>query len=315
MNRFRRIWNQNTKKILLILFIILIIFIVIQILNYFAKVSEEEQRQERENELQEYVGHQSEQSITSGGTVEKHVDEQVESTIEEFIHFCNEGDTQKAYEMLSNDCKEELYPTLENFTNTYYRRNFNTKKLFSMQSWVVSSLTYKVTLHEDILSTGRVEDSVIEDYYTIVQEDGNWKLNIAGFIQKQDLNQVVQNVGITIQLINKKTYMEYEEYQINVRNETGKTILLDSMETSSGIYLLGSTGAQYSVYTSELEETKLRVQNNDSNILSLKFGKEYNTNRAVESIHFTDIILDAESYQQTTNPSTYEERMNIEIML
>ena len=315
MNRFRRIWNQNTKKILLILFIILIIFIVIQILNYFAKVSEEEQRQERENELQEYVGHQSEQSITSGGTVDKHVDEQVESTIEEFIHFCNEGDTQKAYEMLSNDCKEELYPTLENFTNTYYRRNFNTKKLFSMQSWVVSSLTYKVTLHEDILSTGRVEDSVIEDYYTIVQEDGNWKLNIAGFIQKQDLNQVVQNVGITIQLINKKTYMEYEEYQINVRNETGKTILLDSMETSSGIYLLGSTGAQYSVYTSELEETKLRVQNNDSNILSLKFGKEYNTNRAVESIHFTDIILDAESYQQTTNPSTYEERMNIEIML
>lgn len=315
MNRFRRIWNQNTKKILLILFIILIIFIVIQILNYFAKVSEEEQRQERENELQEYVGHQSEQSITSGGTVEKHVDEQVESTIEEFIHFCNEGDTQKAYEMLSNDCKEELYPTLENFTNTYYRRNFNTKKLFSMQSWVVSSLTYKVTLHEDILSTGRVEDSVIEDYYTIVQEDGNWKLNIAGFIQKQDLNQVVQNVGITIQLINKKTYMEYEEYQINVRNETGKTIFLDSMETSSGIYLLGSTGAQYSVYTSELEETKLRVQNNDSNILSLKFGKEYNTNRAVESIHFTDIILDAESYQQTTNPSTYEERMNIEIML
>lgn len=315
MNRFRRIWNQNTKKILLILFIILIIFIVIQILNYFAKVSEEEQRQERENELQEYVGHQSEQSITSGGTVDKHVDEQVESTIEEFIHFCNEGDTQKAYEMLSNDCKEELYPTLENFTNTYYRRNFNTKKLFSMQSWVVSSLTYKVTLHEDILSTGRVEDSVIEDYYTIVQEDGNWKLNIAGFIQKQDLNQVVQNVGITIQLINKKTYMEYEEYQINVRNETGKTIFLDSMETSSGIYLLGSTGAQYSVYTSELEETKLRVQNNDSNILSLKFGKEYNTNRAVESIHFTDIILDAESYQQTTNPSTYEERMNIEIML
>lgn len=315
MNRFRRIWNQNTKKILLILFIILIIFIVIQILNYFAKVSEGEQRQERENELQEYVGHQSEQSITSGGTVEKHVDEQVESTIEEFIHFCNEGDTQKAYEMLSNDCKEELYPTLENFTNTYYRRNFNTKKLFSMQSWVVSSLTYKVTLHEDILSTGRVEDSVIEDYYTIVQEDGNWKLNIAGFIQKQDLNQVVQNAEITIQLLNKKTYMEYEEYQINVRNETGKTILLDSMETSSGIYLLGSTGAQYSVYTSELEETKLRVQNNDSNILSLKFGKEYNTNRAVESIHFTDIILDAESYQQTTNPSTYEERMNIEIML
>ncbi len=315
MNRFRRIWNQNTKKILLILFIILIIFIVIQILNYFAKVSEGEQRQERENELQEYVGHQSEQSITSGGTVEKHVDEQVESTIEEFIHFCNEGDTQKAYEMLSNDCKEELYPTLENFTNTYYRRNFNTKKLFSMQSWVVSSLTYKVTLHEDILSTGRVEDSVIEDYYTIVQEDGNWKLNIAGFIQKQDLNQVVQNAGITIQLLNKKTYMEYEEYQINVRNETGKTILLDSMETSSGIYLLGSTGAQYSVYTSELEETKLRVQNNDSNILSLKFSKEYNTNRAVESINFTDIILDAESYQQTTNPSTYEERMNIEITL
>lgn len=315
MNRFRRIWNQNTKKILLILFIILIIFIVIQILNYFAKVSEGEQRQERENELQEYVGHQSEQSITSGGTVEKHVDEQVESTIEEFIHFCNEGDTQKAYEMLSNDCREELYPSLENFTNTYYRRNFNTKKLFSMQSWVVSSLTYKVTLHEDILSTGRVEDSVIEDYYTIVQEDGSWKLNIAGFIQKQELNQAVQNAGITIQILNKKTYMEYEEYQISVRNETGKTILLDSMETSSGIYLLGSTGAQYSVYTSELEETKLRVQNNDSNILSLKFGKEYNTNRAVESIHFTDIILDAESYQQTTNPSTYEERMNIEIML
>lgn len=315
MNRFRRIWNQNTKKILAILFVILIIFIVIQILNYFAKVSEEEQRQERENELQEYVGHQSEQSITSGGTVEQYVDEQVENTIKEFIDFCNAGDTQKAYEMLSNDCREELYPSLESFTNTYYRRNFNTKKLFSMQSWVISSLTYKVTLHEDILSTGMVEDSVIEDYYTIVQEDGGWKLNIAGFIQKQDLNQVVQNAGITMQVLNKKTYMEYEEYQISVRNETGKTILLDSMETSSGIYLLGSTGAQYSVYTSELEETKLRVQNNDSNILSLKFSKEYNTNRAVESINFTDIILDAESYQQTANPSTYEERMNIEIML
>lgn len=315
MHRFRRFWNQNTKKILLILLVILIIFIIIQILDYFASMSKNEKRQERENALKEYVGHQSEQSITSEGSVEKYVNEQVEGIIKEFIEFCNTGKVQEAYEMLSDDCKEELYPTIKNFIDDYYRINFSTKKLFSMQSWVVSSLTYKVSLYEDILSTGKMEDIVVEDYYTIVQTGNEWKLNIAGFVQKQKLEQVVQNEGITIQLLSKKTYMEYEEYQINIRNESGKTILLDGMESSNGIYLLGSTGAKYSVYISELEESKLRIENMNSNIIFLKFSKEYNTNRPSMSINFTNIILDEEVYSQTINKADYKEKISIEISL
>ena len=122
MNRFIRYFNQNTKSILKVIGIIVFIIIIIQLLNSMAKVSVEEQRKQAiNNEIASTNQNTSSysKSIISDQEIEEDTYKEHSNIIENFINYCNNGDVQNAYNLLSNDCKEEMFPTLEYFKNNY----------------------------------------------------------------------------------------------------------------------------------------------------------------------------------------------------
>lgn len=239
------------------------------------------------------------------------VKEKKELIIDQFIRYCNAKEIEKAYSLLSQQCKEELYPTLKVFEENYYKVNFSTTKLYSKEFF--RSNTYKVKLYDDVMKTGAINTKHIEDYYTMIKENDENKLNISNYIETKESNKRIKNENLEMRIIKRQIYKEYEQYKIEITNLTNKTIALDSRESTKNMYIEGNKDVRYYSLLHEIITDNLIVRPNAKIILNIKYNKEYNSNNTVKYLVFSDIILDYEEYLNVKNKSEYKNRLNISI--
>lgn len=161
MNRFTRMYNKNRQVIWIMVLIVVGIIALIQILNNFA--SEKKANNQGNNNL---ITSDKNYSVITGQQIEK----DVYTIIDEFVDYCNNQQIENAYALLSKECKELLYPTVNEFYENYYSRIFTSKKTHIYQAWIADGnyYTYKVDFVDDILATGSASTKSITDYYTIV---------------------------------------------------------------------------------------------------------------------------------------------------
>lgn len=315
MYKIIRIFNQNRRQILIAILAIVFVIGILQILNSVAKKANEQKLQNlltASNEINTSTYNPS-YSVISGETVKKEVNEKVATIIDEFIKRCNGGKVEEAYNMLSINCKKEVYPTLNDF-ELYYKRNFKTKKDYTIQLWIANSLTYKVELIQDALSTGKIDSTgVLQDFYTITKENGEEKLNISEYIGKVEIGKSITSKGITITANYKNIFKDYEIYNITVENKSENNILLDSLESTKNVYLNGSEGATYSAYLYEISDNNFEINKNYKKTLNIKFNKQYTSKANIKSIVFSDIVLNSIEYKNSKNKREYTNRTNIQI--
>jgi len=79
------------------------------------------------------------------------------------------------------------------------------------------------------------------------------------------------------------------------------------------MYLEDVGKLHYNAYNHELvtEELRIRAIKN----ISIKFNKKYTTQREIEKIVFSDIVLDYDNYISYTNKAEFQNRTKIEIEL
>lgn len=311
MNKFIRLYNQNRVFIWITIIAIIFIIIAIQILNDLAL----ENIKNKNKILNSNIVNKEEIKDNLDIDIiidDEEVKEEKELIIDQFIRYCHAKEIEKAYSLLSNDCKEELFPTLDDFKEKYYYKLFNTKKLYSKE--VFYNNTYKVKYYDDMLATGKINDEVIEDYYTIQKENNETKLNISNFIYKMDLNRQKTINNLKIKVLEKQVYTEYEEYKLEVTNLTDKKILLDSKEKTKTMYLLGDKDVKLYCLSHEISIDELTIEAKSSKIIRLKFNKGYNVkSNTQEEINLTDIIYDYEEYKSLDKKSEYKNRGSITI--
>lgn len=163
MNKLIRLYNQNRFIFWLIIIIIALIFIVLQTLNSLVKQGNEDRKSEmlqnainQANTMQNQTIQNKVQGEKSISTGEKVVNAKSnEELIKEFVKCCNEGKIENAYNMLTQECKEALYPSLERFKNVYVDRIFYITRLYGLENWysTVNYDTYYVKYTENILES------------------------------------------------------------------------------------------------------------------------------------------------------------------
>lgn len=311
MNNIIRFWNQNRKGIIAGIIVIVLLIAFTQLLNKVAEDELKEQRNKQELEEKEDL---PTKSIIGGETVKKDITKSNVEIIESFIEKCNSGDVTAAYQMLTDECKEAVYTTEENFKNGYYNVIFKSKKIANIENFMSSGkrYTYRVTLNEDILSTGKVSDlSSYQDYITVDENSENGKLNIKSFIYKKEINEEKEVDGIKITVVSQEVYKENEKYNIKVENNTEKRILIDTRKTSKTLYLVGNNNVKYNSNISELASVLLEIPANFYRTYEIKFNKIYSTGIRTKGIVFSDIVPDYEKYKET--PDEVKERITIGI--
>ena len=320
MHNLRRFYYQNKEKIWKIILFIVFCFALLQFANYLAKINNEKKRNQEAllNEQNKtntsitvkdtYVA--SNKSAVDGSEISEEEISEVETLINKFVSHCNKGEIEDSYNLLSDECKKELYPSIEQFYNKYVKNNFpeGNKKITRIENWKEN--IYKIDMSEDVLKTGNINAKSIQDYITIVYQKGENKLNINSLVDVKDIKKTVSEQGVEITVIDKKIYMDYEKYAFKIKNNTEKTILLDNLESTKTIYLIDENGNKYYAYTHEIIEQLLKVNKDFNTQIDIKFYKKYDSKNDIREIVFSNIILD---YKDFSNEET--EKINFIISL
>ena len=67
--------------------------------------------------------------MVSGGVVSESKQNTYGNLIDEFFTYCINKEPEKAYDLLSSDCKKVLYPSEKIFETLYYNEKFNGNKM------------------------------------------------------------------------------------------------------------------------------------------------------------------------------------------
>ena len=303
-NKWIGFYNQNRYLVWIVIITIFAILVLIHLLDSFVA-----KRNEASNNIANTISISAEETIKEASSYTVYSGEKADTSITEviylFINCCNDGNVEEAYNLLSDECKEIIYPSVESFTDSYYNRIFNSKKSFKVQSLISSQgkYTYQVFFSEDIMATGKASSKSIIDYYTVTKENDNYKLCINKLIGREDINVSKTINSIDVNIIDKTVYKDYEIYTIKVTNNKTNDIKLDNLQGTRNIYLQDINKNEYIWFSHEYVDEDITVNRGTSRIIELKFNKEYKPTLGVQYMVFSNIVLD--------NINTFELRIEM----
>lgn len=302
LRKLRILYHNNKTKIWLILGIIIFVYIIIRMFNAQIKKENEEKINNGTNQnfqVTTYLPSSQTSVMTNSSTTKENVKKDTE-IIKNFIDFCNDNNIEEAYNLLSQQCKDELYKNINDFYNKYYKNIFNEKRSYNIENWASSkNITYKVKYLNDIMSSGTVNDEYIEEYITVVTENNEKKLNINQFIGKEELNLKRETDNLNITVVNKYVYYDYEEYEIIFENNTDKNIILDTKENTESVYIEDTKDVKYTWFGNEVPNSYLNLNSGESKRLRLKFNEIYTGKKTDSTIYLTDVNIDGQEEKAT----------------
>lgn len=303
-----RFYNQNRKKIFKIILIIVLIIGLIQLFNYFAKISSKNKykKEEKSNNTEEYKQLNSDKSLVSGENITNKKTQKDLNIINEFIEYCNNKNIDLAYNLLTEECKEVMFPTVQDFYNIYYLDIFNNgNKTYTVDNW--NGNVYQIRYSEDILASGNLQtENIKQDYITVQKYNDETRLNINNYIERKNVNKLTEYKDVKIKVKSIDVYMDYEIYNLNVENNSQNTILLDTSDDVQSIYLLDGKNMKYEFYGNEIVKNKLIVKSKFANDLSIKFNCSYSSNRKIKNLVFSKLVLNYDEYQQVQDKNEFE---------
>lgn len=234
-------------------------------------------------------------------------------TINKFLDYCNNGDIEKAYDLISDECKANIYSNIQIFKQSYYNQVFNKKREYNLQSWISNNkyTVYKIRYTTNILASGSYdENDVYQDYITLIKDSEKEKISIGSYIYKEDMNITSKTNEIEANVICKNIYLDYEEYKIKVKNNTENIILLDTLQDNT-LKLNATTGDVFSVYINNLFIQDLLINPGETKTVTIKFRKSCSSTRKSSYINFKNIIRNYEEYKK--DEENYKDTFNANI--
>ena len=306
-------FQDNRKKIIILITTgALIVFFIKAINNYTAK-QRVNSSSNNTTAISKSVGVSngikiknttSKDGVTSKNNIE--IDEKsinsANNVIEAFLFYCKNNQVDKAYNLLSDDCKEVLYPTQSDFYNNYYKSKITGMKDYSYTGYGDDSNTCKLVIKNNTLATGKASDGEdIVDYITVVYINNAYRLNIGGFVKKESLNVKKSDSYLTMNVKERLIFMEYEEYTIDIQNTTLVNVDMCNASDDKGIYLLDKGLNKYYLKNDEYTQNDLSINYKSNKTMKLKFNRKYiKDNKEVKLIVFPKVNLTNREYYDNT---------------
>ena len=303
MYKFIHWYNQNKKIFWKIVGIIVTIIVVIQLMNGVVNRKNQITQQNttiiKENTTKDNLNQNTlkdDQSVLTGSSISENQKDKLD-VLDQFVEYCNNGQIDEAYDLISDDCKKEMFTSKEDFERIYYNKIFSGEsKNISVENWVRN--IYKVKFTQDALSTGIYNaGDAIQDYITIIEEDeDNVKLSINGYIGKEEINQSKEAFDVKIDVVNRHQYMDYEIYEFEVTNNSKNTIILNDIENTDTIYLEDKNDIKYYAYMHELSSADMRVFPGETKKVVIKYYSKYSSSKKITKFVFSEIALGGNEY-------------------
>lgn len=306
-------YRRNKEKIELLIKVLIVVLFVVFIMSFIFKNSSNKETNINEDISQ--TTYKPKETIISGSNIKEERYEEDSNIVKLFVEYCNNGKVQEAYNLLTDECKEILYPTLDKFKQKYCDRYFSEKREYSLQSWVNNGIytTYQMRITNDILSTGIYQDGeAYQDYITIVNNGESEKININGYVGRNQIYKTTELEEINIVAERVDIYAEYEEYTIEVTNNTNNIIMLDSMQNPAyTLRILSDGDKNYAVRLNSINYSKFLVNPGETKKIRMEFSKKYGNSSASKQIVFSKVVKNYNEF--INNKSEYNDFMEIKV--
>ena len=228
--KIRNFIKDNKKKLIIIFLVWLLIFMI----NFLLSIQKEEIVLNTT-----YTPSESVLDATSVVPEEDHL--AITDMIDTYINYCNNGEYENAYKMLSANCKEEAFNSDINKFTEYIKSIFTEKKRYSVQNYsnYENTYVYNVKIFNDILASGLTEEeyAYYEEKFAMVKEGDEIKLNVGDFIDKVELKRVVEDDYSKIRILSKAIFYDHEEYLVKITNKTDYTMVISSVYEGNEVLL------------------------------------------------------------------------------
>ena len=316
MHNLIRLYNQNRRKFWIIVFSVGLIvmfwwrFIYYLDSNKSSTIVPKEKSQINSNELNT-ISLDSEKSAITGKKAP--IKQDKIDLIDLFYTYCNSGKVQEAYNLISNDCKEEMYSDIKAFQEAFYNPIFgNGRRNITIENWTGD--IFMVTLNEDFLATGKYStENTLQDYVTVTKDkEENLKLNINSYVGRTAYEKTSVAKDLEIKLLRKDTYMDYETYTFEIKNNSSYTALLGNIQDEENVsYLLDKNNLKYQAYVHELSEPQIEVLGKQIKTIKIKYFSEYRSTKQIKALVFPKVYLKYELYNNFENKNNYTDYANI----
>lgn len=284
----RKFYTDNARTIWTIILGAIAIVLILKTLNGQAKkdIQQEETARQANIELSQLIEKETRKKL-----ITREKDVYCKGIIKEFFNFCENGEVESAYDMISTECKNLIMPSLNDFETKYYDKIFNKKKMYKTEFYIETydeNYVYRIDYEDDILSEGRVnEDSKITDYITLVKENGKEKINVLGFIEKKSIEKEYASDEVKVIIHSKESHISYEEYDIEFINESINKVIFYEKNGTSKMEFASSTD-NYKIDTNESQN--IIVEKNEKKSFKIKVNKGYK-NLRINKISFNRIQI------------------------
>lgn len=284
--KIRRFIKKNRKKVI---FVVITVAIIIAI-NYILKNMPEEEIPKTTYEPNVAVMDESE--------VPKKWHSEIENRIKTFVDYCNNKEYENAYDMISDDCKDAIYPVIGDFKE-YVDKRFQVKRIYSIQNFsnISKQYIYDVNFMSDFMATGSTGTNYgyVQEKFVFTEDDNSLKFAIGGFVRTNILDAFVEDENLKIVTKKKNVYYDHETYTVDITNKTDYPIVLGDGTGEDEIAI--------SVNEQLREETNINAVNvvlqpNESRTFTFVFEKYCDDGYAPQAMYFTDVRV-LKSYSGT----------------
>lgn len=289
--KFRHFIRRNKK----IIFIVIMAWLIIFGINQYLK--------NRTIDLSPTYTYEAHSSVMdSTASTPKSLQEPIEDLIDEYIGYCNEGNYQKAFNMLSEDCKKYSY---DNNVEKFMRHvlvKMPTPKKYSIQDYSNAIYNgnkiyiYEIKYTDDLLATGLTnsEYSFTSEKLTFYKNNnGDIEMNSGDYIYHADIKSISENEYFKIDVIDKIVNYSIETYKIKLTNRSNYTVVVsDGVESNEVVLVLPNETRN----RSEINDIILKPQ--DSITIDFTFPKFIDDGDDSKSLQFSSIRV-MEKYSGT----------------
>lgn len=252
--------------------------------------------------------------IDNGQTMPKKWQDDIESIIKEYVGYCNQKEYEKAYEMISPNCRDKVYPTIEEF-KAYVDYVFKYPKVYTVQNYSNRGnvYIYRIRLFEDILSTGMTySESLLyfEEKLVFTEYKGKLQLAVKSYIGDEELDYVYEDQYMKITVSNRSMSYDEETYTIRIQNKTEYDIVLANDIAAKEIAI--QTEKETTAMSVNENWREIYIEPQASNTYRLTFQKLYDEGIKTTGIKFNSVrILRSYSGKEETKEQELAEAISL----
>ena len=225
--------------------------------------------------------------MNEGSSAPSTVQTTAETMIEEYVGYCNEGNYQKAFNMLSEDCRKYGFgDSLDDFVD-YVLKKMITPKKYSIQDYSNYNgyYIYEVKYIDDILATGLTNQTYNYTTEKIIftrNKNNSFDMSVGNFVKYDQIANVLENDYLKIDVIDRITRYSIETYTIKFTNRTDSTVVIADNLVTNEVQLV----LPQEYRNMENTNTNIILEPNQSQTVTVGFTKFFDDGDISQGILF-----------------------------